>query len=156
MSADNENPTRWYQPPADERTPEWPKDLLVGDQELAPFRGRLAQTDGGAPTLYRADTLVATADAVDDAVLAQLNAGLAPRSWSIARGALGRGGEVTLDLSAAEGAPDAWIALQQLRTVRAAPGTGPAVAAAIGGLALQRFYFVGPLPAKDGHVATGR
>src|SRR5258708_6291126 len=153
MSADNENPTRWYQPPVDERRPEWPQNVVPGDKQLGPFRGKYALIDGGAPTLYRADTLIALADAVDDAVLAQLNAGLAPQGWSIARGAPGRGGEVTLDLSAAHGEPDALPALQQLRSVRAAPGTSPAVAAAIDGLALQRFYFIG-MPAQDGHAGA--
>jgi hypothetical protein len=155
MSADNENPTPWYQPPAAAGTPEWPKNLLLGDRELSPFRGRLAQTDGGAPTLYRADTLAAPAETVDDDVLAQLNTALAPLHWSVTRGAPGRGGELVLDLSAADGEPDAWRALEQLRAVRGVPGTGPAVSAAIGGLDLQRLYFVG-MPARDGHAGTPR
>jgi Subtilase family len=167
MSADNRgskpdaDPIRYYQPPAVVQSPQWPKDVLVGDFGPASLRAKLERTAGGAPTLYRPDTLAALAGTVDDAVLAQLNAGLAPLNWSLTLGdATERGDEVTLKLSAvAGGGPlDAWQALEQLRSLRGTSGITPATSAAIDGLALQRLYFAGlkGLPAKDGHAGVPR
>jgi hypothetical protein len=110
----------------------------------------------GAPTLYRPHALSALAETIDDGVLEQLNAALAPLSVTIGRGAAPHGGaELDLALGGAGREPDAWEALRTLRTLPGRQPVSPAVAAAIDGLELWRYYFLG-MPAKEGHAGTAR
>jgi len=169
MSTDGENPTRWYQRSAVTQQPQdpppEPRAGQTGDAAGTPgsHPAKWGPTGGGASTLYYPGALSALADTIDGSVLGELNAGLAELHWSIRRGdALRGGGEVTLVLSAAEGEPDAWQALQRLHALRGTPALSPAATAAVDGLALRRLYFVGmpdsinSMPARDWHAGTAR
>src|SRR2546423_5354969 len=164
MSADTGNPMPWYQPPTATQPPQpwpWPRDLVFGAETPSPwapgsYPARLGQAEDDAPTLYYPDVLSALAGPLDDGVLQQLSEALAPLGMSIARGPDFRdGSEVTLVLSAAAGAPDAWQALHRLRSIRGTSTLGPAASAAVDGLALRRLYLTG-MPAKDGHSGNDR
>lgn len=160
-TTDTGDPTLWYEPPADAQPPSWPSDILLGTE--APSVGipgtrpaRLGRTEDDAPTFYFPDVLSALADTIDEAVIQRLSDALSPLGMSVTRGAAFRGdNEVTLMLSATSGEPDAWPALQHLRSMPWPKDAGDPADAAVEGLALRRLYITG-MPAKEGHAGTDR
>jgi len=151
-------PQQWYQPRVEQQEPEWPQSAPLYTEELNAYPATWALAEGDAPTLYRTRSLAAPAGAIDDGVLAELNAVLAPFHYSIAHGSTGHGDDDTFDVSAtADAASDAWQTLVRLRSLRSTDGSAlsPAASAAIDGLTLRRLHFVG-LPAKDGHAGSAR
>jgi hypothetical protein len=152
-----DQPQQWYQPqPGEMPEPEWPLSGPLYSEELAIYPAAWAQADGKAPTLYRTGSLAAPAGAINDGVLGELNAALAPHCF-LARGSDQHGEDDTFDINMINALPDAWLTLNQLRDLRHSAGStlSPAASAAIDGLALRRLHFVG-LPAKDGHAGSVR
>jgi hypothetical protein len=145
----------WYQEPP----PDWggvrkPPELNFEPQLDAPYPVKAGAADG-LPVVYRTDVLVAPAGLVaTPALVAELDALLAPRGWTI-EPLPPHGGETLWELHGPR--PDAAAALADLRA--SAAGASPEAAAAIAVFALRRQYFVGTpkgMPAKDGHAGAER
>jgi hypothetical protein len=164
MTADGSNQALWYQPTQRTQAP-YPWRIPVPELRSRALTGaepgllsaKWDFTEYDMPMLYYPDVLSALTETINDDVLAQFNHALGPH-LSVTRRDTARGGaETNLLITAAAGQPqpDAWQAIQHLRSLHQVRAVPPAVLTAIDGLTLRRLYFIG-MPAKDGHAGTKR